>query len=300
MNEFLKTWYGLTLFIIFDAAAVLAVMAIAYRWVFKRVWYALASIVCMAVLSPLYLAIFVRGKIYQKKNGGMETLTAREFFVGKKAKAIALHVFRTTDDEGNEAGRYGRWLKRTGFYKLPYLFDVFCGSLSFLGVRALSFEDAAFVSESDEGRYAVRPGLINPLAATGDGETDYEEMFHSDTRYAKKMSLFGDWKIFFYWLLKKARGEGRSYLGVTAEKTYAEALLDEGRIAKEDFEIVSANAAAEEEELRKTYEPEEEPEAEEGGTPDENGEAETARTDEAGGEDKAEQTDGENPEDSEK
>ena len=146
----------------------------------------------------------------------------------------------------------------------------------------------------------MRPGLINPLAATGDGETDYEEMFHSDTRYAKKMSLFGDWKIFFYWLLKKARGEGRSYPGVTAEKTYAEALLDEGRIAKEDFEIVSANAAAEEEELRKTYEPEEEPEAEEGGTPDENGEAETARTDEAGGEDKAEQTDGENPEDSEK
>ena len=50
MNEFLKTWYGLTLFIIFDAAAVLAVMAIAYRWVFKRVWDALASIVCMAVL----------------------------------------------------------------------------------------------------------------------------------------------------------------------------------------------------------------------------------------------------------
>ena len=104
MNEFLKTWYGLTLFIIFDAAAVLAVMAIAYRWVFKRVWDALASIVCMAVLSPLYLAIFVRGKIYQKKNGGMETLTAREFFCGKKG-------------EGDRSARLphdGRLRKRSG------------------------------------------------------------------------------------------------------------------------------------------------------------------------------------------
>ena len=32
MSEFLKTWYGLTLFIIFDAAAVLAVMAIAFAF----------------------------------------------------------------------------------------------------------------------------------------------------------------------------------------------------------------------------------------------------------------------------
>ena len=103
MNEFLKTWYGLTLFIIFDAAAVLAVMAIAYRWVFKRVWDALASIVCMAVLSPLYLAIFVRGKIYQKKNGGMETLTAREFFVGKKAKLCTSSARRTTKETKRDA-----------------------------------------------------------------------------------------------------------------------------------------------------------------------------------------------------
>ena len=35
MDEFLKTWYGLALFIAFDVAAALVVMAIAYRWIFK-------------------------------------------------------------------------------------------------------------------------------------------------------------------------------------------------------------------------------------------------------------------------
>lgn len=258
MNDVLK----MTLFILFDAAAALVVMAIAYRWIFKRLWDMLAAAVCMLVCSPLYLTVLIRGKIFQKRTGAMRSLVSREFFVGKKAKTLALHVFNTTDDEGNEAGNYGRWLKKTGFYKLLYLWDVFCGKLSFLGVRALTFSDAAFVSEADEGRYAVRPGLIDPLAATGDRETDYAELFASDVRYAKKMSLFGDWKIFFLWLLKKIRGEGKAYLGVTAEKTYAEALLEEGAITREDFDTVAAGAAEEEAELQKKYLPKKEKEEE--------------------------------------
>lgn len=106
----------------------------------------------------------------------MKSILSREFFVGKKAKTIVLHTFCIVDDDGDEAGEYGHWLKKTGFYKLPYIFDVFCGKLSFIGVKRLSFADAAFVSEADEGRYAVRAGLINPLVTTGNEETDYKEM----------------------------------------------------------------------------------------------------------------------------
>lgn len=175
----------------------------------------------------------------------------------KKAKTIVLHTFCIVDDDGDEAGEYGHWLKKTGFYKLPYIFDVFCGKLSFIGVKRLSFADAAFVSEADEGRYAVRAGLINPLVTTGNGETDYKEMFCSDLSYAKSLSLFGDLKIFFVWLLKKIRGEKNTWLGVTASKTYAEALLSQGEITREDFDTVAENARAEEEELRKKYEIEE-------------------------------------------
>lgn len=76
----------MTLFILFDAAAIVAVMAIGYRWIFKRLWDLAASVVSMAVLSPLYLAIFIRAKLFQKRTGAMKSILSREFFVGKKAK----------------------------------------------------------------------------------------------------------------------------------------------------------------------------------------------------------------------
>jgi len=262
MGEFLKTWYGITLFVVFDFVAAVAVMAIAYRLMFKRLWDILLSVLCMTVLSPVFLYILVRGKLFQKHTGAMKRLISRKFFVGKKAKTIVLHSFCVEDDEGDEAGSYGRMLKRTGFYKLPYLFDVFCGRLSFIGVKRLTFADAAFIGEADEGRYSVRAGLINPLVLDGDAETDYGDMIRSDLAYAKKFSLFGDFKIFFIWLIRKIRGE-KGWLGKTAEKSYAATLLEEGEITQEDFDIVAENAAAEEAELRKKYEPEEDSETEE-------------------------------------
>lgn len=163
--------------------------------------------------------------------------------------------------------------------------------LSFIGVRKFSFIDAAFVSEDDEGRFSVRPGLINPLVVSGDEETDYKEMLHSDIRYARRMSLFGDLKIFFSWLLKTIRGE-KGYLGVTEDKTYAESLLEEGTISREDFDSVARSAAAEEEELRKTYEPvEEEEESEE----NEESEGDTKEPSENGGEEARQNTPSKQP-----
>ena len=88
-EEFLKTGYGMALFIAFDVVAVLAVLAIGYRLLFKRLGDIFASVVCMIVLSPLFLIVFIRGKLFQKRSGNLRRLLAREFCVGKKAKTIA-------------------------------------------------------------------------------------------------------------------------------------------------------------------------------------------------------------------
>lgn len=265
MGEFLKTWYGAALFIALDAAAILIVLSIGYRLIFKRLADFFASIVCLAATSPLFLTVFLRGKLYQRRTGNLSSLTGREYAVGKKEKTVVLHAFRTTDDDGAEAGRYGAWLRRTGLYRLPLLFDVFCGRLSFLGVRRLSFTDAAFVEEEDAERFSVRPGLINPLAVTGDENTDYKEMFSSDAEYAKKCGLFRDWKIFFFWLIRTLRGEKRAYLGTTAAVSYAESLLADGAITREEFEAVESESRAEIAELEKAYENSEEEDDEDGG-----------------------------------
>jgi hypothetical protein len=75
-------------------------------------------------------------------------------------------------------------------------------------------------------------------------------MFLSDDVYARKYNLFGDWKIFFVWLLKTVRGEKGEYFGKTAEKSYAQTLLDEGAITQEDYDAVMESALSEEKELR--------------------------------------------------
>lgn len=285
MGDFLGTWYGLAIFIAFDVAAVVAVLAIGWRFVFKRLFDILASALCMVVMSPAFLGIYIRGRILQRRTGQPESLIERRFFVGKKGKAIVLHVFRT-DGEGTES--YNKSLLKTGLWRLPCLFDIFCGKLSFVGVRKLSFSDAAFLSEAEEGRFAVRPGLINPLAADGDGETDYAAMFRSDCRYARRVGLFLDVRIFFSRIVRGIRGEKkRDWMGVTEDSSYADALLAAGEISREDYDGAAESARAEEEELRAKYAPAPQENAEDGTESGETDGAENAETPD-GGEEKKE------------
>ena len=45
-----------------------------------------------------------------------------------------------------------------------------------------------------------------------------------------------DFRIFFAWLLKKIRGEDDYYMGETRKESYAENLLKDERITKEDYD----------------------------------------------------------------
>ncbi|MFQ7079037.1 MAG: hypothetical protein ACLRSW_14500 [Christensenellaceae bacterium] len=90
----------------FDAAAVLAVMAIAYRWVFKRVWgRAGVDRLYGGSFAAVSCDICAREDI-SKKNGGMETLTARGSFLWEKRRRRSLctsSARRTTKETKRDA-----------------------------------------------------------------------------------------------------------------------------------------------------------------------------------------------------
>lgn len=245
LDEFLKTPYGLAAFIVLDVVAVIAILAIGYRWMFKRFFDLIAACVSIVFVSPALLVVLIRGKLFQRRTQNLSSLLKRVYRVGKKERTIALHEFRTLDDDGDEAGRYGAWLARTRLYKLPYLFDVFLGRLSFIGVRAFDLTDAAFTEESVEARFSVRPGLIHPLCLRTEKTTDYDDMFAAETQYEKKLGLFGDLGIFFTWLVRTIRGESGDWLGETREKSYAASLLENGEITREDYDAVKEDVEAE-------------------------------------------------------
>ena len=107
MGDFLNSWYGIAIILAFDLVAVLAVICITYRWFFKRVFDVLVSGVCLALTSPLFLAVFIRGKKFQKTHeGGIESLFEKEIRVGTKEKILCLNRFASRDKDGELLGRY--------------------------------------------------------------------------------------------------------------------------------------------------------------------------------------------------
>lgn len=239
MDNFLSSWYGIAIIVAFDVLALLMVICITYRWFFKRVFDVLVSAVCLVLTSPLFLAIYLRGKKFMKENdGAIESLTETYYRVGKKEKVLTLKKYRSRDSEGQVLGRYGRWLESWKLSYLPRIYEVFLGKISFIGVKALFRSEAEFVeTDVEKDRFLVRPGLINPLVLRGDEEVTYDEMFLSDRKYAWGFSFFMDIKIFFAWLLKKIRGEDDSYMGETRKESYVENLLKDERITKEDYDV---------------------------------------------------------------
>ena len=79
-----------------------------------------------------------------------------------------------------------------------------------------------------------------------------EEAFALDARYCKKRELFTDIFIVIKRLIASIRGDGKSYLGETAELSYGETLLKRGTITETDLANAKRNAeeALKNEEMR--------------------------------------------------
>ncbi len=188
MDEFLKEWYGVLAFVLFDFAALVLIISITYRWLFKRVFDFLVSLVCIAATSPILLCIYVRAR-KAKKRGEIDEILKSEPFIGKKGKTVFLRRFNRN---------FGKCAA------LARLFDLFLGRVSVIGYEPLSEAECENLTEIEFDRHITRPGLIKPYLVNG---ISREDMLKADEKYAWNFSFFGDIKIFFQWLLKKIRGQ---------------------------------------------------------------------------------------------
>ena len=191
MDEFLKEWYGVLAFVLFDLAALILIISITYRWFFKRIFDFLLALVCITAVSPILLWIYVRAR-KAKKRGETEEIFQRVPFVGKKGKIVFLHRFN---------GNFGKCAS------LARLFDLFWGRLSVIGYQPLTEQECENLTETQFDRHIAKPGLINPHFVYGGDKDDWQSMLKTDENYAWNFSFVGDIKIFFKWLLKKIRGQ---------------------------------------------------------------------------------------------
>lgn len=180
--DILGTPWGMAIFIIVDIAVLVLIIALNYRWLFKRVLDILFSAVFLIVFFPFFLIALAADAIYNKVNNAYPSLFVHAWYVGKKEKPFKVTLFATERVQHDAEGRLlplrervtamGRILRGCGMKYYPCLLSVFAGKLSFVGPRPMELADAAALTASEGALCrASRAGLLSQNATAGESLT---------------------------------------------------------------------------------------------------------------------------------
>jgi len=179
----------------------------------KRAFDGLASLLALAVLSPLVLLIagLVRIKL------GSPVFFA-QLRPGLKARPFRIWKFRTMTDGRDGSGNllpdadrltgFGRWLRASSLDELPELWNVLRGDMSLIGPRPLLTQYLERYSPEEARRHEVRPGLTGWAQINGRNATTWEERLRLDVWYVDHRNFLFDLRILFKTVTKVLRKEG--------------------------------------------------------------------------------------------
>jgi exopolysaccharide biosynthesis polyprenyl glycosylphosphotransferase len=177
----------------------------------KRVFDVIASIVFLAVFSPLYLIIALLVKL---EDGGPVFFTQKR--VGQFGREFKFYKFRSmcVDAEARlkallatnrhkegvtfkmkndpRLTRIGKWLRRFSLDELPQFFNVLIGDMSIVGPRPPVPREVALYSLADRRRLAVQPGITCLWQIGGRAEIDFSGQVKLDVKYIEEQSVWGD------------------------------------------------------------------------------------------------------------
>ena len=126
--------------------------------------------------------------------------------IGKDKKPFRLYKFRTMiqeqyDAEGNEIMSenritpVGRFLRKTSLDELPQLFNVLGGSMSLVGPRPMLDYQAEKCDPTENGRFAVRPGITGLAQVKGRNHIPWSKRILYDLEYIRDFNIWLDLKI---------------------------------------------------------------------------------------------------------
>ena len=182
-------------------------------FVVKRLFDIVGSVLLMAVLSPLLLAIALAIKL-----GSRGPVLFRSPRPGIGGYPFACLKFRTMEADAhslqdslehrNEAGgaifkiredprvtRVGRFLRRFSLDEFPQLLNVLRGQMSLVGPRPLPQRDYDRLEEWHRKRYLVLPGMTGLWQVSGRSELDFDDLVRLDFVYLERWSVFLDLSI---------------------------------------------------------------------------------------------------------
>lgn len=188
-----------------------------FNAVLKRAVDIVGSCCGLAVLSPLFLAIWLGIKL---TSPGPALYRHRRFGVGRRY--IFLNKFRTmvtnadevlerllaTDEQARaewaaqcklrddpRITRVGRLLRKFSLDELPQIVNVLLGDMSLVGPRPISEVEYDKYTVWQDNRMSVRPGLTGLWQVSGRGDLDFEDRIKLDMYYIRNWSIWLDFRI---------------------------------------------------------------------------------------------------------
>jgi exopolysaccharide biosynthesis polyprenyl glycosylphosphotransferase len=192
----------------------------------KRVLDVAGSVLGLAILSPLLLAVAVAIRL-----DSPGPVLFRQKRVGADGKIFVCFMFRSMQrdaevrqavmEDFNEAEgpvfkirddprvtRVGHFLRRWSLDELPQLVNVLRGEMSLVGPRPLPVRDFLRMEEEHKQRLGAVPGMTGYWQTSGRSDLSFEDMVRLDLYYIENWSLSFDLKIILKTLGAVLRRQG--------------------------------------------------------------------------------------------
>ncbi|HSW44704.1 MAG TPA: sugar transferase, partial [Phycisphaerae bacterium] len=177
-----------------------------YQSLVKRVFDIGVAVFCLALASPLFVAIailirwdsrgsFLFRQVRVGENGRPFNMYKFRSMVPDAEKRLSElvkigelpePVFKIQDDP--RVTRVGRWLRRLSLDELPQLFNVLKGDMSMVGPRPEELQVVKYYQLWHRKRLSIKPGITGPMQVSGRAELPLDERIRLELMYISRYS----------------------------------------------------------------------------------------------------------------
>ncbi len=193
-----------------------------YKSFFKRLFDIIISAICLVVLSPFLIILFV---LVRCKLGS--PIFFPQIRIGKDEKPFKMLKFRTMTNDRDENGnllpdekrftKFGNFLRNSSLDELPEIINVLKGDMTFVGPRPLYPFYLPYYTKEENLRHTVRGGITGLAQINGRALCRWNDRFAYDCKYVKELSFTNDIKILFLTFFKVIKKDDIGIPSVTEE-----------------------------------------------------------------------------------